>query len=195
MLPAETWWLETDQLAWGKASCSEQGWNDPPFSLVRGQQSAWGAGRGCRAEEAGWLLGGGTALGGTGLGAQLRLGRLGASRDVSWHPVLPAARGSACQLASDTAPTTPPSPAGAGVNADPRGSTPGSSCQGARPRGLCPNSQCSSLSCLTPGDGVGSSHIFSPATLCILKTIYAHRHSFSAGVCQALFLFCPSGLC
>ena len=42
---------------------------------------------------------------------------------------------------------------------------------------------------------MGSSHIFSPATLCILKTIYAHRHSFSAGVCQALFLFCPSGLC
>ena len=72
---------------------------------------------------------------------------------------------------------------------------PGSSCQGARPQGLPPNSQCSSLSCLTPGDGVGSSHIFSPATLCILKTIYAHRHSFSAGVCQALFLFCPSGLC
>lgn len=197
MLPAETWW-PGDRPA-GLGERSEQDWNDPPFSLVPGQRSAWGAGRGRRAEEAGWLLGGGTAPEGTGqgagLGAQLGLGRLGASRDVSWHPVRPAAWGSACQLASDTPPTTPPSAALAGVTVDPTGSTPGSSCQGVCPRGLPLNSQCSSLSCLTPGDGAGSAHSFSPAAPCILKTIYAHRHSFSAGACQALFLFCPSGLC
>lgn len=75
------------------------------------------------------------------------------------------------------------------------GSRPGPSGQGAHPRGWPPSSQCSSPSCLTSADGAGSSHSFSPTALCILKTIYAHRHSFSAGVCQALFLFCPSGLC
>lgn len=80
------------------------------------------------------------------------------------------------------------------VSADPTGSGPGPSCQGARPRGRPPSSQCSSPSCPTPGDGAGSSHIFSPTALCILKTIYAHRRSFSAGGCQSLFLFCPSGL-
>lgn len=152
---------------------------------------------GGRGKESGWLLGGGTAPGGTGqragLGAQLNLGRSGASRGVSWRPVLPAAQGSACQLACNTPPTTPPSPAGAG------------SAQTPQAAGLDPPARVPA-----PGGGLRvhsaalrparplamgrGAHIFSPTALCILKTIYAHRRSFSAGGCQSLFLFCPSGL-
>lgn len=195
VLPAETWW-PGDRPA-GLGERSEQDWNDPPpFSLVPGQRSAWGAGRGRRAAEAGWLLGGGTAPGelgqGAGLGAQLSLGRLGASRDVSWHPVRPAAGALPAGW-----PLIRPCPAiscSCWGHRRPHRKQAWILLPGCLPTGLLLNSQCSSLSCLTPGDGAGSAHSFSCTLPCILKTIYAHRHSFQLA-CQALFLFCPSGLC
>lgn len=137
MLPAETLvaWRQTSR----PGERSEQDWNDPPFSLVPGPRSAWGAGRGRRAaKQAGCL---GVALPLKAQGRELGwepssawAAGSGQQRHVSWHPRPPLP--GALPASWPDAPPPPPSAALAGVTVEPHRKQAWILLPGCLPRGL-----------------------------------------------------------